>query len=673
MERQCRMANIHVLEKQIAELIAAGEVVDRPASVVKELVENSIDAGASALTVEIQRGGVTFLRVTDNGWGILREEVPVAFLRHATSKINKQDDLDQIGTLGFRGEALASIAAVSEVEIFTRTQEELAGTHYMISGGEEQLLEEAGCAQGTTFVVRNLFYNTPARMKFLKTDATESRAVAAVLDNIALSHPEVSVRFIRDGKEELHTPGDGKLKSAVYSVFGKEFTSGLISVNYQLDGVKVYGFISKPAMARPNRSMQQFFINGRCVKSRTAMVALEQAFKGALMVGKFPACILHLELSFQAVDVNVHPSKLEVRFLNERPIFDAIYHGVKTALNQGDTPSILNFSSEKKKPDSATKTLETSVKPSKLPPPKQEPIASQSVSAFNVPSKPISHPDFAPKKEKIPLPSVYSDVSNHVHSPAMLRDSVKPNHFPNKSSLRSNNSTKTSQNMDDNSYLKEFKQNGFLEKAEEILETEPSEVLAQAQFQSDEIHLLGEAFGTYILVEQNQDELLFIDKHAAHERMLYEKLKEERQDFSAQLLLEPVTVTLNKNEYASVLGALEIFAQAGFDLEDFGGGTILVRSAPLFLEKGDVAEAVMEMAGYLHSAKTDLTTEHLDWLYHNIACRAAIKAGDDSNPQELVALARRLREHPEIRYCPHGRPVSIVMKRQDLEKQFGRI
>ena len=667
------MAKIHVLDKQIAELIAAGEVVDRPASVVKELVENSIDAGASAITVEIQRGGVTFLRVTDNGSGIVREEVPVAFLRHATSKINNQDDLNQIGTLGFRGEALASIAAVSEVEIFTRTQAELAGTHYMISGGEEQLLEEAGCAQGTTFVVRNLFYNTPARMKFLKTDATESRAVAAILDNIALSHPEVSVRFIRDGKEELHTPGDGKLKSAVYSVFGKEFTSGLISVNYQLNGVKVYGFISKPAIARPNRSMQQFFINGRCVKSRTAMVALEQAFKGALMVGKFPACILHLELSFQAVDVNVHPSKLEVRFLNERPIFDAIYHGVKTALNQGDTPSILTFSSEKKKMDPVKKVLETPMEQTRLPLSKQEPIVSQSILTSNTSKKPISQPDFASNKERIRLPSVYSHDSCHANSPTMLHDSVKCNSFTKKDFDGPKDFIEISCNTNEKLGLTENKPKKILETIDCAVETEPSEVLAQAQPQSDEIHLLGEAFGTYILVEQNQDELLFIDKHAAHERMLYEQLKEERQDSSAQLLLEPVTVTLNKQEYACVLDALELFAQAGFDLEDFGGGTILVRGAPLFLEKGDVAEAVMEMAGYLHSAKTDLTTEHLDWLYHNIACRAAMKAGDVSNPQELIALARRLREHPEIRYCPHGRPVSIVMKRQDLEKQFGRI
>ena len=336
------MGKIQVLDKQIAELIAAGEVVDRPASVIKELVENAIDAGATAITVEIKNGGVTFMRVTDNGCGIAREDVPTAFLRHATSKIRKQDDLEAIGTLGFRGEALASVAAVANVEVMTRTADELAGTFYAISGGEQQACEDYGCPQGTTIIVKDIFYNVPARMKFLKKDTVEANAVSGVMDKIALSHPEISLRFIRDGKETLHTPGDGQLKSAIYAVFGKDFTAGLIPVDYEFEHVKVWGFISKPAAARPNRSMQHFFINGRYVKSKTAMVALEQAFKGSLMVGKFPSCVLHIELSYRAVDVNVHPNKLEVRFINEKPIFDAVYHGVQTALNQGDKPIVMD-------------------------------------------------------------------------------------------------------------------------------------------------------------------------------------------------------------------------------------------------------------------------------------------------------------------------------------------
>ena len=337
------MPKIRVLEKQVAELIAAGEVVDRPSSVIKELVENAVDAGATVITVEIRRGGITFMRVTDNGCGIAAEDVPTAFLRHATSKVNQEDDLNSIATLGFRGEALASISAVAHVELLTRTAGAVTGVRYTCGGGEEPTLEEAGCPEGTTILVRDLFYNTPARMKFLKKDSTEGNSVAGILDKLALSHPEISVRFIRDGKEQLHTPGDGKLSSTIYAVYGREFSSTLIPVNYELGHVKVQGYISAPTSSRPNRSMQNFFINGRYIRSRTAMAALEEAYKGSIMVGKFPACVLHMHLSFSAVDVNVHPAKLEVRFVNERPIFDAVYHGVKSALHAGDKPKVMEL------------------------------------------------------------------------------------------------------------------------------------------------------------------------------------------------------------------------------------------------------------------------------------------------------------------------------------------
>ena len=337
------MPHIQVLDKQVAELIAAGEVVERPSSVIKELVENAVDAGASVVTVEIRRGGTTFMRVTDNGCGISQEDVPTAFLRHATSKIAKQDDLDSIMTLGFRGEALASISAVAHVELLTKTREAQTGVRYTCGGEEEPTLEEAGCPDGTTILIRDLFYNTPARMKFLKKDSTEGNSIAGILDKMALSHPEISFRFIRDGKEQLHTPGDNKLSSAIYAVYGREFSSTLIPVEYELEHVKVKGFISTPAGSRPNRSMQNFFINGRYIRCRTAMAALEEAYKGSLMVGKFPACVLHLELAFGAVDVNVHPAKMEVRFVNERPIFDAVYHGVRSALAAGDKPKVMEW------------------------------------------------------------------------------------------------------------------------------------------------------------------------------------------------------------------------------------------------------------------------------------------------------------------------------------------
>lgn len=636
------MSKINVLDKHIAELIAAGEVVERPASVIKELVENSIDAGAASITVEIKNGGITYMRVTDNGSGIARDDVAVAFLRHATSKVHSQDDLESISTLGFRGEALASIAAVARVELLTATQGELAGTRYEIDGGVEQTCEDAGCAQGTTLVVRDLFYNTPARMKFLKKDVVEANAIAAVMDRIALSHPEISVRFIRDSRETLNSPGDGKLKSAVYAVFGKEFTAGLIPVEYELNGVKLSGFISKPASARPNRSMQHFFINGRYIKSRTAMVALEEAFKGSLMVGKVPACVLHMGISYQAVDVNVHPSKIEVRFINEKPVFDAVYHGVKTALHRGDAPNVMAFQKQETsvfEQPKAPVQIQFSAPPATatVQPPPAVPVipgvrpAAPSYSfAVSDTHRPTFHTDFAAANIEFtePLPVTQE---NQATVPAVTEPAAMEPENP------------------------------------AAPEPGPVEPLDSPEPEK----LVGEAFHTYIIVERG-DELVFIDKHAAHERMLYEKLRAQEGRADQQMLLEPVAVTLEKNEYAAVMNSLDVCAAAGFEIDDFGSGTVLVRSVPLILGDDDIAGTVMEIAGYLQSAKNDITTEKLDWLYHNVACRAAVKAGDLSSPMELAALARRM-EYEDIRYCPHGRPVSIVMKKKDLERQFGRI
>ncbi len=634
------MSKINVLDKHIAELIAAGEVVERPSSVIKELVENAIDAGSSAITVEIKNGGITYMRVTDNGCGISREDVATAFLRHATSKLHNEDDLDNIATLGFRGEALASIAAVAHVELLTITQDELAGTRYVIDGGTEQSCEDAGCAQGTTIVVRDLFYNTPARMKFLKKDVVEANAIAAVLDKVALSHPEVSLRLIRDSRETLHTPGDGKLKSTVYAVYGKEFTSGLIPVNYELNGVKLWGFISKPSAARPNRSMQQFFINGRYIKSRTAMVAMEEAFKGSLMVGKMPACVLHLGISYHSVDVNVHPAKIEVRFVNEKPIFDAVYHGVKTALNQGDAPSVMALN----KPvlpafPQPEASVQMQFNPAAKPQPADVNSAAQAVAPFVKSSEP-------------PRSYAVSDV----HAPKFNTHYEAKNIEFSEPQPIEQNQQQVSPHLE---------QPVIEEAREPALTEKPAEPEKSKK-------LVGEAFSTYIIIQRGNDELLFIDKHAAHERMLYEKLKTQNGQAEQQMLLEPITVTLDKNEYAAVLNSIETYAAAGFEIEDFGSGTVLVRSAPLILGGEDVADAVMEIAGYLLSAKNDITTEKLDWLYHNVACRAAVKAGDESSTEELIALAQRL-EQEDIRYCPHGRPVSIIMKKRDLERQFGRI
>lgn len=637
------MPKINVLDKHLADLIAAGEVVERPASVIKELVENSIDAGASAVTVEIKNGGVTFLRVADNGCGISREDVPTAFLSHATSKISGKDDLSSIATLGFRGEALASIAAVAHVELLTRTAGELAGTRYGIDGGGEQFCEDAGCAEGTAISVRDLFYNTPARMKFLKKDVTEGNASAAVVEKEALAHPEISFRFVRDGRETLHTPGDENLKSAVYAVFGEQFISGLIPLEYELNGVKVSGFVSSPAAARPNRSMQNFFINGRYVKSRTAMVALEEGFKGSLMVGKVPACVLHLAVPYGAVDVNVHPAKIEVRFLNEKPIFDAVYHGTKAALNKGDTPHVMKLA------DSAAPLFHRTEHPAEqlhfAPASESKPAAFSGYTATSISAMPTERsssatavPNHMPALRAVPVaPDIECDEEDEV-SPSSQKDGFSPEE-----------SIPATQNV-----------------PQQVVPVQTS-----ASVPEPPEKFIGEAFDTYIILQRG-DNLIFVDKHAAHERLLYEKLRAQGGKSDRQMLLEPVSVTLSQNEYSAVLNSLDVCAEAGFEVEDFGGGTVLVRSAPMILGGSSVAEAVMEIAGYLASCKTDLTTEKVDWLYHNVACRAAIKAGDTSSPEELMRLVNRV-EAEDVRYCPHGRPVYYLLPRKELEKQFGRI
>ena len=642
------MAQIKVLEKQVAELIAAGEVVERPSSVIKELVENAVDAGSSVITVEIRRGGITFMRVSDNGCGIAPEDVPVAFLRHATSKIRAQDDLDSIGTLGFRGEALASISAVAHVELLTRTRGAAAGVRYTCGGEEEPTLEEAGCPEGTTILVRDLFFNTPARMKFLKKDQTEGNSVAQILDKMALSHPEISFRFIRDGKEVLRTAGDNQLSSAIYGVYGKEFLRDLVPVEYEYEHVKVSGFVSVPTASRPNRSLQNFFINGRYIRSRTAMAALEEAYKGSIMVGKYPACVLHLSLSFAAVDVNVHPAKLEVRFVNERPIFDAVYHGVKSALNQGDRPKTMKL-------------------PVKRPVQPYAPVLERHEQvAFTAPPQPVSQPR-TPIRQEAPRPLPAPE-------PLVLRDAADPE----RESFRE---------FADR-VLEEAPAPKAIPRWEDIpapvpesrqpvepapVPAEPVPVAPAKPIVSD-FHgrIIGEAFDTYILVEYSDKELMFIDKHAAHERLLYERLKAGHPLGEAQTLLEPVPVTLEKSEYTAVLDHREDLLRAGFEVEDYGMGTVLVRSVPLLLNGEDAAAAVMEIAGYLASLRTTFTTEHLDWVYHNTACRAAMKGGDKTTREELIQLARELEQNPEVRYCPHGRPIYILLKKSEIEKQFGR-
>lgn len=637
------MPNIQVLDKHTAELIAAGEVVERPSSVVKELMENAIDAGASTIAVEIENGGVSMIRITDDGAGILRGDVPTAFLRHATSKVHTQDDLECIGTLGFRGEALASVCAVSRVELLTRTADDMAGTRYVIEGGEERLLEDTARPQGTTIIVRDLFYNVPARMKFLKKDVTEANSVAAVVDCVALSHPEVSVRFLRDGREELLTPGNNQLLSCVYSVFGRDFAGGLMPVDYTLDGIHVHGYVSKPESGRANRTMQHFFINGRYVKTRTAMAALEQAFKGSIMTGKFPSCVLHIDLPLETVDVNVHPAKIEVRFINERPVFDAVYHGVKSAIQSGSSSVPMRI------PAAKASVPGPAPRQTRLP---YSGVQTAGTTAVEIASRELPP---IPPRENAPLPPKRED-REPVPVPLPVNIPVRDG-----SAIPYNRPV-----MVPDIYCDDEKRPAAAPKHEPGPERRADE-----QEDAPEVHFIGEAFSTYIIARMGSS-VYFIDKHAAHERILYDRLKSSEQS-DAQLLLSPVSVTLSHEEYNALLPELDTLGRAGFEVEDFGGRSVLVRALPMLLDSGDAAGLIQEIAGGLAAGRHEITTDRLDWIYHSAACRAAVKAGDSSSPAELKVMAERVLLNHDVRTCPHGRPVCFELSRRDLEKQFGRV
>lgn len=700
------MGVINVLDKHIAELIAAGEVVERPSSVIKELVENSIDAGAKNVTVEIKNGGTTFMRVADDGCGIYRDDIKKAFLRHATSKVKTANDLDSIATLGFRGEALASISAVSRLQVITKNENEDIGSCYEIEGGDEISLEDAGCPTGTTFVIRDLFYNIPARSKFLKKDVAEGNAVSALMDKIVLSHPEVAFTFIRDGKQVLRTFGDGKLLSAIYSVFGKDFAKGLIPVDYTLDSVSVKGYISKPINARPNRNMQNFFINGRFVKTRTGMAALEEAYKGSIMVGKFPSAVLQLTVPYEIIDVNVHPAKIEVRFINERPVFDAIYHAVKSALQQGDVRKQVTFKentafNEIKKVNPFTNAQAVFSKAESKPPVNNVKPAEQKAKAYEPKSyNPFDELDLKDEKPKpVSIDNLkISDSSNpfDIYSKqAIKRNSELENKkaefskqklekaeqlilkaTQQEESLPKQEITvddltaestetpiKTEVSKEEVKHLKEFSEN----------KTDNNDALTELPKEQTKLRFLGEAFDTYIIVEKNDSEILIIDKHAAHERIIYEKLKANADKQNVQYLLAPVTVTLDKTDYDAAISNLDMFAKCSFDVEDFGNGTLLVRSAPQYLAATEIADCIAEMSGYIASGKKDIYAEKMDWFYHNVSCRSAIKAGNKSTVQELMDIAWTLEKNPQIKYCPHGRPICIVMTKYEIEKQFGRL
>lgn len=694
------MGRINVLPRHIAELIAAGEVVERPSSVVKEIMENSIDAGSKNVTIEIKHGGITYIRITDDGCGMDAEDVRKAFISHATSKIATEEDLAGIGTLGFRGEALASIAAVAKVEVMTRPDGDVMGTRYSIEGGEEKELSEAGCPAGTTLIIRDIFYNTPARMKFLKKDVTEGNSVAGVVDRIALSHPEVSIRFIRDGKQQLLTPGNGRLGDTIYAIFGREFAMGLLPVDYNLSGIGVRGYISKPVASRANRAMQFFFINGRLVKSVTAMSAMENAYRDSIMIGKFPACVLHLTMPNECVDVNVHPAKTEVRFANEKQVYEAVYYAVKSCLSKDFSKPEVRLSQNSRQSD----LLKPPVKEQKGEQirmtaaefrEKFTPQAENKKEKTFFDEKPVkSENTFVPEKKKEPPKA----------EPLNEKLTEKPKNFSVSDSLKveykSNNSADEPVSTLSDYYKKldkkkEEKENfpaavptnakeevksEFAEEKPRSLEPENLNIVSEEKTvispQQKEpsvptFRIVGEAFKTYIFVEC-EGELLIVDKHAAHERMIYEKLKREAEHFS-QVLLKPVTITLSKEEYSVIMENLEEFSKAGFSVEDFGFGTVIVRETPMDLDSESITEIVCELAAALASNKIDVRSSKTDWLYHSVACRSAIKAGDATTDYEMKKFIGELLKNPDIKYCPHGRPVMIKMTRNELEKSFGRI
>lgn len=622
------MPKIELLSKEISELIAAGEVVERPASVVKELIENSIDANSKHITVEISRGGISMIRITDDGCGINSSDVPTAFLRHATSKIKSADDLNSIGTLGFRGEALAATACVSRVEMFTKTKDEALGSHYVIEGAEELVFEESGCPDGTTIIIRDIFYNTPARMKFLKKDATEGTTVQAVVERAALSHPEIAFKFIREGKLQFSTSGDGKLYTAIYSILGRELASSLIEVNGKTDNILVSGFTSKPFLCRQSRAAQYTFLNGRLVRSATVIAAVEQAYKNSTMVGKFPAFVLSIELPFELVDVNVHPAKTEVRFADEKQVFSAVYYAVKSAIEQRDTRPEVTF---------------------------KKPLDFGKMSAESYTQQPINIQKPQPKEEQkkeIPKANVFEGIEPKKY---ILEDDKRP--------LFEREQVK--KYIEENT--PEISETLPLVKAEE--KPKETQVLVEEKPQLD-IKYIGEAFATYIIVEC-ENSVFLIDKHAAHERIIFNRLKREGNS-ETQMLLEPQIVRLGDTEITAVLENIEKLEALGFEIEDFGNGSVIVRAIPAMLRNEDTVRVVEEAASSL-SRSNQADIERIDDIYHTVACKAAIKAGYITSKEEQLKLAQDTLSDKDVMYCPHGRPVAFEIKRKELERQFGRI
>ena len=712
------MAVIHVLDKHTAELIAAGEVVERPASVVKELLENSIDAGATQVTVSIESGGVKLIEISDNGTGIEAEYISTAFIRHATSKIETPDDLTNIHTLGFRGEALASIASVARVELTTRTEVDEFATVYRIEGGEEVSREPGARAVGTTIRVKDLFYNTPARMKFLKKDSSEGTFVSDTVTHVALSHPEVSVKFIREGKLQYVTPGDGQLRGAAYAVLGREFSRDLIELKNQEGVYRITGLITPPKSCRASRSMQHFYINGRYVRNRTMMAGMEMAFKGTMMQGKFPGGILLLEMPADLVDVNVHPAKIEARFARENDVFDVVYHAVKLALAQpGTGERLFTFEADKEEEKAENSKKDTDIikndvknnnftglsaiirgqadpgvlpqqhwEPANPAAAPQQPAPSAAMQIPTAPSVPRWKGSAQNEDMLDPFVTLHSPKLETTKAPEPFRAAASETQLDvepefGETKLHSPQDHMAAWNPAQEAPKEEPESAPGTEKEPDAPEAAEQEtVLAEPEQmnfdptadQPEPLRYVGEVFRTYILAERG-DELCLIDKHAAHERQLYEKLAANYGNVPSQMLLEPAAIDLAAEEKQALLDNIPLLENAGLEIADFGGNTVVLRAVPADVEPQNAESLLVEIANKLLKGGHDALSEHTEWVLHSISCRAAIKAGDKSSPQELLALAEKILSGEVPPFCPHGRPCVLKLTRKELEKQFGRI
>lgn len=659
------MSKIAVLSKEISELIAAGEVIERPASVVKEVVENAIDAEAKHITVEIKHGGTTYMRVADDGSGIASEDVPTAFFRHATSKIHERKDLESIYTLGFRGEALASIAAVSKVTLLTKRREDEYGTHYeMIGGTPTGEPEQGGCPDGTTIIIRDLFFNVPVRQRFMKKDVTEANAVSQIVQKIALSHPEISFQMIRDNRMEFCTDGNGDLYAAIYALFGKEFAHDLIPVQYDDGFLRVSGYVGKPLYSKSNRTFQHFFINGRYIRSRVCSVALESAYQNLIMTGKFPTCVLMLEMLPVDLDVNVHPAKAEVRFTSEKNVADSLFFAVKNALLENgliyDFQFRHNAQDWTKQPAVSTPMQQPTLPHLKEP---SDPFASKAEPEVESP----------PPPQTIYPTQYHYDIGETMA--ALMPEETRPAALENPQAEH----TKSELELEQNAELEPQSEATAL--PETILplptatpESSVPESLPEKQTILPEIRVIGEVFQNYILAEiPAEQKLVIFDKHAAHERVIFERLKSGAAKQYQQLLMQKTETLLPMDEFALMQEQTEQLANMGFSFDFSNPPFLRTTAVPTFLQSLNIDEIVTEIAHNFALGKINPQTAYLDDLLHTMACKAAIKAHDKNDLAELQELAQIVYADEQVRHCPHGRPVMFVIKKHELEKQFKRV